>query len=319
MAQKMRLSVIICTWNREASLRETLCSLQQSRFPVATTWEVLIVDNNSTDGTRAVCQQFVEQNPERYRYISEKRQGKSFALNAGVENAKGQILAFTDDDVQVHPDWLTETLRVFETHACVGVGGKIVAVWNSDKPHWLTDEGPYKFMPAIVSYDLGEELHEIRFPAYGANLSLKREMFEKHGMFRTDLGPTAGSEIRGEDNEFCWRLLHAGERLIYAPKAIVFHPVEPHRSDKRYFEEWYYGMGQSRPRIERAPEGAVRYFGFPRYMLRWYLRDFLLWMSSLTPKRRFYFKLQFCATRGQIMEEKRIWRKRHQVRYESKT
>jgi glycosyltransferase involved in cell wall biosynthesis len=306
----MRLSVIICTWNRAASLQQTLCSLEQSELPNCIGWEVIIVDNNSTDETVAVCQQFLRQNPRRYRYIIEERQGKSFALNTGVENATGRIVTFTDDDVIVDPGWLAETLRVFETYPCVGVGGKIVPVWESEKPAWLTFEGPYKLLQAIVHYDLGEDPFELKAPALGANLSVKREVFEKYGMFRTDLGPTAGSEIRGEDNEYCWRLLNAGERLIYAPKAIVFHPVDKRRIDRRYFQAWYYGMGQSRPRVERAPTAATRYFGFPRYMLRWYLRDLILWVTSLTPRRRFYYKLQFCATKGQIMEEKRIWRNR---------
>ena len=310
MGPTMRLSVIICTWNRAKNLRETLRSLEQSQLPADTTWEIIIVDNNSSDETRAVCQFFVDRSPERYRYIFEKRQGKSFALNAAVETAKGQILMFTDDDVTVDPAWLSETLRVFERHPCAGVTGKIIAQWNSDKPDWVTSAGPYKLMPAILSYDLGEEACEIKAPAYGANLSLRREVFEKYGLFRTDLGPTAGSEIRGEDNEFCWRLLHSGERIIYAPKAIVFHPVEKHRIDKRYFQTWYYGMGQSLPRLDPAPEGAVRYFGVPRYMFRWYLRDLMLWITSLTPKRRFYYKLQFWATRGQMMEEKRLWQNR---------
>jgi len=309
----MQLSIIICTWNRADHLRQTLASLQECRLPAGTDWEVIIVDNNSTDGTGAVCQQFRQQSPQRYRRVVEKRQGKSFALNTGVANATGKILAFTDDDVIVDPAWLAETLRAFETYPCVGVGGKIVPLWNSNKPSWFTSEGPYKLLPAIVSYDLGEDLREITAPALGANLSFRREMFDKYGMFRTDLGPTAGSEVRGEDNEFCWRLLRAGERLIYAPKAIVLHPVEKHRIDKRYFEAWYYGMGQSRPRIEPAPEAAVRYLGFPRYMLRWYLRDLILWLTSLTPKRRLYYKLQLCATKGQMTEERRIWQNRGQV------
>jgi glycosyltransferase involved in cell wall biosynthesis len=308
----MRLSVIICTWNRADLLRQTLDSLEKSELPYDTDWEVILVDNNSTDETAAVCQQFLRENPQRYRYIVEKRQGKSFALNTGVKNATGSILAFTDDDVVVDSAWLAETLRVFETHSCVGVGGKIVPLWNSTKPSWYTSEGPYKLHLAIVSYDLGTDPCEIRAPALGANLSLKREVFEKHGMFRTDLGPTAGSEVRGEDTEFCWRLLHGGERLMYAPKAIIFHPVEKRRIDKRYFEAWYYGMGESRSRIQLAPRDAVRYFAFPRYMLRWYLRDLILWLTSLNPKRRFYYKLQFCLTKGQMAEERRLWRNRHQ-------
>jgi glycosyltransferase involved in cell wall biosynthesis len=303
----MRLSVIICTWNRAAVLRQTLHSLEKSELPNDIEWEVIVVDNNSTDETAAVCQEFLRPNPRRYRYIVEKRQGKSFALNTGIENAKGEVLSFTDDDVIVDPAWLAETIRMFESLPCIGIGGKIIPLWNSKKPAWLTSEGPYKLLPAIVSYDLGEHPCEMKAPALGANLSLKKEAFEKYGSFRTDLGPTAGSEIRGEDFELCWRLLHARERLIYAPKAIVFHPVDMRRIDKRYFQAWYYGMGQSRPRVERAPKAAVRHFGIPKYMIRWYFRDLVLWITSLTPKRRFYYKLQFCSTKGQMMEERRMW------------
>lgn len=307
----MELSVIICTWNRAELLRQTLRSLQQCRVPAGVNWEVLIVDNNSTDETSAVCQQFVGEEPQRFRYIVEKQQGKSFALNTGVENAAGRILAFTDDDVLVDPAWLAEILRVFEGHQCLGVAGKIVPLWNSAKPSWFTSEGPYKLLPAIVSYNLGEDLCELRAPALGANLALRKDAFQRYGMFRTDLGPTAGSEVRGEDHELCWRLLRAGERLLYAPNAVISHPVEKRRMDRRYFEAWYYGMGQSRPRLERAPESATRYFGVPRYMIRWYLRDLVLWLTSLTPRRRFYYRLQFCATKGQLMGEKEI----HQTRY----
>jgi len=306
----MELSVIICTWNRAESLRQALASLRKCQLPRSVNWEVLIVDNNSKDNTAAVCEEFLREDPQHFRRIVEKRQGKSFALNTAIKDAKGRILAFTDDDVIVDPSWLAETLQAFETDDCVAVAGKIVPLWNCKKPAWLTEEGPYKLHLAIVSYDLGETPCQLKAPALGANIAFKREVFEKYGMFRTDLGPTAGSEVRGEDTEFCWRLLRGGERLIYAPKAIVFHPVDKRRIDKRYYQAWYYGMGRSRPRIERAPESVVRYFGVPRYMFRWYFRDLFLWLTSLPPSRRFYYKLQFCLTKGQMAEEKEIWQNR---------
>src|SRR5580658_10275907 len=119
----MKLSVIICTWNRAVLLRETLNSLGKTELPQDIDWEILIVDNNSTDETSEVCQEFVGQNPSRYRYIIEKRQGKSFALNTGIENARGKILSFTDDDVTVDAVWLAETIRMFESTPCAGVSG----------------------------------------------------------------------------------------------------------------------------------------------------------------------------------------------------
>jgi glucosyl-dolichyl phosphate glucuronosyltransferase len=312
----VELSVIICSWNRAESLRGALASLQKSCLPPGTNWEIIVVDNNSTDETAAVCEQFRRADPQHFRYIFEKRQGKSFALNTGIENTNGTVLAFTDDDVVVDPNWLMETVRVFESEDCVGVAGKIVPLWESKRPAWLTEEGPYKLHLAIVSYDLGENSCMLQAPPLGANMSFKKEIFAKYGMFRTDLGPTAGSEVRGEDTEFCWRLLHAGERFMYAPKAIIFHPVDQQRISKHYYQAWYYGMGQAKSRIERAPEGAVRYFGVPRYMFRWYFRDLFLWLTSFTPKRRFYYKLQFWLTKGQMAEEKELWESRRPGRME---
>src|SRR5580704_11547043 len=129
----MRLSVVICTWNRAESLQKTLESIESCRVPDGTDWEVLIVDNNSTDATSVICQSFVQTNPERYRYFLERKQGKSFALNTAIENARGEVIAFTDDDVLVGVDWLSALLSAFEDNDCVGVAGKIVPVWNSQK------------------------------------------------------------------------------------------------------------------------------------------------------------------------------------------
>src|ERR1700688_727241 len=170
----MRLSVVICTWNRAESLQKTLESIENCRVPNGTGWEVLIVDNNSTDTTSVVCQSFLHRNPERYRYLLEKRQGKSFALNTGIENARGEVIAFTDDDVLVDADWLFALLNAFDKYDCVGVAGKIVPVWNSPKPDWFTLDGPYRLMLAIVEYNLGDQNQtcQIENPPYGANLAL---------------------------------------------------------------------------------------------------------------------------------------------------
>jgi glucosyl-dolichyl phosphate glucuronosyltransferase len=306
--QTLHLSVIVGTWNRAASLAEALSSIDQSELPPSISWEVLVVDNNSTDNTREVCQDFIARNPARFRYLFEKRQGKSFALNTGIAGARGDILVFTDDDVTVDKRWLAETIKIFDAYPCIGVGGRIVDVWQGKKPSWLSLEGPYKLMAAIVKYDLGDEPRALRTPPFGANLALKKAAFATYGGFRTDLGPTAGKEIRGEDTELCWRILHDGETMIYAPSAIVFHPVAESRISKRYFEEWYYAFGQATARMERAPERTTRYFGFPRYMLRSWFGDLCAWVIAFPTKRRFFYKLQAWNSWGRLMEERRLWR-----------
>jgi glycosyltransferase involved in cell wall biosynthesis len=114
----MQLSVVICTWNRAEKLRLALESVDRCTVPPGTDWEILLIDNNSTDDTKAVCQGFVEKRPGRFRYLLEKRQGKSFALNTAIANARGAIIAFTDDDITVDSGWLRELLKVFE-HSCL--------------------------------------------------------------------------------------------------------------------------------------------------------------------------------------------------------
>jgi glucosyl-dolichyl phosphate glucuronosyltransferase len=300
----MKISVIIATYNRSDMLAVALESLIRMTVRAGVEWQVLIVDNNSKDSTKAVAESFVAKYPERARYIFEAQQGKSFALNTGIAAARGDILAFTDDDVTVHPDWIIEMCSTFETFHCAGVGGKIVPVWNIPKPDWLEMDGPYKLMNAVVSFDLGSDPCPITTTALGANFAFDKEVFQRYGGFRTDLGPTVGSEIRGEDSELCRRLIKAGESLIFAPGAIVYHPVEKKRTHKSYFQAWYLGRGRASIRELGIPENAVRYFKVPRYMLRILFGKIFNWFFCRNPKRRFHHKLEVYEIWGQILESR---------------
>ena len=102
----MDISIILCTFNRSAPLRNALESAAAQSLPESVRWEVLMVDNNSTDSTRQVAEEYCRKYPTSFRYIFELQQGKSNALNRGIREAQGQILAFLDDDVTAEPDWL---------------------------------------------------------------------------------------------------------------------------------------------------------------------------------------------------------------------
>src|ERR1700690_361651 len=106
VVKPMDLSVVICTYNRSESLANTLRSLSVQLLPDTLQWEVLVLDNNSRDKTRAVVEEFCREFPGRFRYVLEARQGKSHALNSGIREACGDIVAFTDDDVLLEPSWL---------------------------------------------------------------------------------------------------------------------------------------------------------------------------------------------------------------------
>ena len=298
----MKVSVLVCTYNRADALVASLRSLAQLSVPPDLTWEVLVVDNNSKDQTRAVAESFSAEFPGRFRYIFEARQGKSYALNTGIKGATGDILAFTDDDATVDPRWLQELTSAIERFDCVGAGGKIVPVWTFPRPDWLVLDGPHKLMDAVVSLDLGSEPRPVRTAVYGVNMAFRREAFQKYGDFRKDLGPTVGNEVRGEDSEFCRRLLKAGETLVYVPGAIVYHPVEKKRMEKRYFQVWYLGRGRASVREGGIPPEAVRYFGVPRYLIASFCRNLLKWFFCPGARRRFYHKLSAYETWGQILE-----------------
>lgn len=314
MTQNMKVSIILCTWNRSKSLRAVLDDLQTLTVPPGVEWEVLIVDNNSSDDTQAVCRTYVQMDPAKFRYFFEARQGKSFALNTGLENASGDIIAFTDDDVHFDKNWLSEIIKAFAKFDCAGFGGRIVAEWKSKKPAWYVTAGPYRHAAfgAITQFDHGDEPFVLNTAPFGANMVFHKSAVQKNGFFRTDLGSTQSSAriVLAEDTEYCRRLMQANEKIFYLPSAVVYHPVEEYRLKKKYLEAWSFHRGQSFVRVDRVPENAVCYFGIPRYFLPHALKYLLLWVSSLTPKRRFFYKLELCHTLGQMMESRNVILKR---------
>src|ERR1051326_8892366 len=150
----MRFSVIIATYNRAEELVKTLESLKglESSGP----WEVIIVDNNSSDNTCEVVLERVESFPVPLRYVMEKEQGRSAALNAGIRIAQGEILAITDDDVRVDPMWLRNAEHALERLGCDYVGGKALPIWSGNVPKWMPNRGG-KHWGVIALLDYGPE------------------------------------------------------------------------------------------------------------------------------------------------------------------
>jgi glucosyl-dolichyl phosphate glucuronosyltransferase len=302
------ISVIVCTYNRSESLRKTLGSLAQLWAPAGTSWELIVVDNNSTDDTAEVVKTFAAASSFSVRYVFEINQGLSHARNAGINAARGDIVAFTDDDVTVDPRWLCELRKIFEQFGCIGVGGRIVPVWIGQKPSWLELDGPHSlYSGTLVSFDLGEEPCELSTsPIVGANMAFKKVAFEKHGFFRTDLGKRGNDPMGGEEVEFCTRLSRAGDKLVYAPSAVVYHPVPKARLKKSHFQSHYFNWGRYTARVNGFPENATRYFGVPRYLFRTLLARICRWLFAFDSQRRFRHKLQVCESLGEISEAHRI-------------
>jgi glycosyltransferase involved in cell wall biosynthesis len=304
------ISVVLCTYNRCQTLTKALQSLAASDMPDTVVWEIVVVDNNSHDQTREVVEGFGRNCPGRFRYVFEGQQGKSYALNTGIREAHGRILAFVDDDATPEPTWLRSLTRALATGDWAGAGGRILPEPGFLPPPWLPLEGPRSMGGVLAFFDQGDDPGQLGLPPYGTNMCFRREMFERYGGFRTDLGPRPGSQIRNEDTEFGRRLMAAGERLWYEPSAIVYHPVPESRLRKKYFLTWWFDDGRARVReIGRRPAvcGIPRhYLRIPRLILFHLPKLALQWMLAFDSQQRFISKCWVWTTFGEIAEMFRL-------------
>lgn len=276
----MKYSVVIATYNRAADLRATLDSLAGLR-PDGD-WEAIVVDNNSTDATRAVVEAAAPAFPVPLRYVFEREQGRSPALNAGIRLARGRIIATTDDDVRVDSDWLDRAAEGLERLHCDYVGGRVLPIWGAAPPDWLPARGG-KHWAVIALLDYGVQPIEFgaRVPL-GVNMAFRREALDRAGLFDPKTGRKAGTLLGQEVREWCIRARAAGVRGFYVPELAVRHIIPASRLTKSYFRRWFYWRGISRARLYEqagldmeAPEQTTLDFrkvphvlGVPRYLYR---------------------------------------------------
>ena len=296
-------SVVICTHNRSAGLRQVLDALGRQEQVGGVRWEVLVVDNNSTDDTRAVVKARMAVGDLPLRYAFEPRQGKSCALNRGIRETTGEVIVFTDDDVTIPAGWLAAVLAPFADAGCDGACGPVEPVWEVAQPVWASEAAPYRMMAAIVQYRNDPGATTIA-PPVGANCAYRRRVFDDLGGFREDLGHSGTHPMPGEDIEFGRRILHSGRSIRYSPAAGIFHPVTATRLTRDYFERWYFQRGRLEAVLApyELPPGIPQVAGIPRYLFRDVAAWMVRWLGSAEPKRRFYSKLRALMAAGAISE-----------------
>lgn len=243
----MEFSIIIPTYNRADELRETIRSI--AKLAVAGDWELLVVDNKSTDHTRTVVEEEGVSFPAPLRYMFEPEQGRYAALNTGIRAAQGKIIATTDDDARVEPDWLTRAAAGLEACGCDYVGGKVWPIWKGARPQWLPDR-PGRHWAVLALQDHGDKplefgVNGLPWPL-GINTATRREAFERTDLFDNRLGRKAGTLRNQAQREWHLRARAAGLRGFYVPEMVVHHVVEAERLRKQYFRRWYYWHGISR-------------------------------------------------------------------------
>lgn len=287
-------TILICTYNRARHLRETLAALVAMNPVANCEVEIIVVDNNSTDNTAAVVQEAARDASVRVVYASEKQQGKSFALNRGLETARGDIVALTDDDVLPAVDWLQRIVENFRARQVTFVFGKVLPRWGATPPPELLSKRAQDVWGPLAIVDYGDEATDYvaestgqRLPV-GANLAFARSALVTIGGWRTDLGKVDNSLISGEDHEIFMRLrrfaLYSG---YYDPEVSVRHYVPPSRLTRRYFREWFYWHGKTQALMlddlyQNLDMSTVpRIAGVPRFLYRQGLQQLRKWLGTV--------------------------------------
>ena len=288
------VSVLICTYNRARLLRETLRALLAAPPPKDFQVEIIVVDNNSTDNTPLVIAEAARVSPMPVIGLREAAQGKSFALNRGLEAATGDIIALTDDDVWPDPDWLTRIVATFRAREVTFVFGKVLPRWGTLPPPELLTQKAQDIWGPLAIVDYGDEPVDYvasstgqRLPI-GANLAFVRQALIAIGGWRTDLGKVNNTLISGEDHEIFMRLrrrnLYAGR---YDPDISVRHFVPAARLTRAYFRRWFYWHGKTQALMlddlypDLDMQQVPRIFGVPRFLYRQSGEQLWSWLRSL--------------------------------------
>ncbi|MGI9106248.1 MAG: glycosyltransferase [Pyrinomonadaceae bacterium] len=291
MNEPIDVSVVISTYNRCDILPGALESVLAQKTG-GVRYEVVVVDNNSTDRTREVIEAFINRgHSSNMQYVFEGRQGLSYGWNAGIERARAPIIAFTDDDTRVARDWVAAIKRAFDEHPEVDfVGGKVLPRWKSTPPAWLTRE---HWAPLALA-DHGDTTFysNADYPVCFVSKSFRRAAFDRVGLFAPELGRIRDGIGSAEDHDLMLRLWRAGRQGMYAPSVVSHADVQPERLTKAYHRAWHTGHGKfsSLMRIKeeigadgRLVEGqcdALSLFGTPAYIYRELMTDSMRWLAA---------------------------------------
>lgn len=241
----MKFSVIFCTYNREKYIYNAMKSIAEQDFPY-TDYEIVLINNNSTDSTENICNRFREDYPQvRFRYFIETNQGLSYARNRGVKESRGDILVFVDDDATVFESYLP-SINIFfdaypEVNAC---GGPIVPVYEVEKPKWLSHYTEQLLGGALYEGDKVKPFRNGKYPG-GGNSAFRKEVFEKYGLFNVELGRKGTGLIGAEEKDLYDRLIRGSEQFYYLPQMGIYHYIPEKKLTKAHFRELTYSIGKS--------------------------------------------------------------------------
>jgi glucosyl-dolichyl phosphate glucuronosyltransferase len=300
----MDFSIAICTFNRPKELARTLETMTVMRVPDGAAWEIVVINNNGRhDETSEVVGRFAARLP--VREILEPRRGASVARNRALAECKGRRLLWTDDDVEVHPDWAVALLEAFDTHRADVVFGKSFPVWDGTPPSWY---GP-QFQGQFAALDYGPAAFEVtddEHMFYNLNVAFGPRVLQTVGTYREDLGYVGAKGGAGEDTDMFKRILAAGLKIMYEPKAVIGHCIsEARATKKRQRELAWQGARTNYLMVSQSNWPGAAWRRIPRHMFRLAIDDTMamgLAFARRNPGERFYREIRILRFLGLVRE-----------------
>ena len=259
------LSVVICSYNREEYIINAIESLYQQTLE-KDKFEVFVVDNNSIDNTSEKVMEYITRHHDfNLIYLTESRQGASFARNTGASLSKGSLLCFMDDDAIAEKHYLERIACFFQqNNDALGLGGRIIPRYIPEKPTWMSH-----FVSSLVgNFDYSKTVEEFKPGKYPleSNMIVKKEAFNSIGGFNTELPGVKGTlRIGGEGKDFFLRLQTGGGKVFYDPEVIVEHVVEV----KKLTPEYMYRVASGIGRGERVRMQAISKIAFIKKIIEY--------------------------------------------------
>jgi glucosyl-dolichyl phosphate glucuronosyltransferase len=244
----MLITVAVCTWNRSQRLDRTLNAMRFLRIPKDVTIEILVVNNNCTDDTDRVIEQYASLLP--VRRVFERELGISRARNASIAEARGELIVWTDDDVVVHPDWIAEYARAArEWPETSFFGGTIEPLFEGSPPQWVTRHGRKLSGPFGYCHygDDRRPFDSHEFP-FAGNMAIRSGSIQGQA-FSTLVGRVGPRLIHGEETDLLLRMRRDGHLGIWVPGASIKHVIPPGRQSLLYLWKWTVGFGRTVARI----------------------------------------------------------------------
>jgi len=246
------LTVIICTYNRAKYIGNLLESIAANDLDKKE-YEILLVDNNCTDNTREICEAFAAAHHDvQFRYTNESEQGLSAARNRGIKEAKGDVLVYVDDDALVDTWYLRTIAEYMSVHPEISaIGGKILPLYETEEPKWMS---PYTKTLLTAWMDFGDEVRPFprgKFPG-GGNSAYRAVVFQKVGLFNTELGRKGNSLMGAEEKDIYDKMNAMGMKYMYVPGMMLHHIIPQRKLEQDYFDKWTYQIGVSERKRTKA-------------------------------------------------------------------